>query len=236
MSIDVHGLSFSYEKTPILENIDCSIPKGRFVGVFGPNGGGKTTFLNLLTGQLDPDAGSISLLGLTPKEARDKVGYVPQMRRFDKQFPITVLEVVLQGALQQLSWWGGFPSLVHQEALAALEKVNLLHKAKDAFGTLSGGEMQRALIARALLGKPEILLLDEATANIDIATQRNILALLASLKGQITILMVTHDLQTIVNETDLMICINRKLTYYQREEVCRHFSIGLYHPPRGKND
>lgn len=235
MTIAVKSLSFSYEKAPVLEEINLEVPMGRFVGVFGPNGGGKTTFLNLLIGQLKPDKGSISLNGLSPRAARDQIGYVPQIRRFDRQFPISVLEVVLQGALSKLSWWGGFSKEVRDEARRALEQVNLLHKENLSFSTLSGGEMQRVLIARALVSQPKILLLDEATAHVDLETQRQILELLLKLKGSMTILMVSHDLQMIVNDAELLVCINRRLTFYEREEMCRHFSIGLYHPPRKKD-
>lgn len=232
MSISVKGLSFSYEKLAVLDGVDLEIAPGRFVGIFGPNGGGKTTFLNLLIGQLKPEKGSIILAGKSPKDAITQVGYVPQIRRFDRQFPISVLEVVLQGILSKLSWWGFFTKEQKDKARSALAQVDLLHKEKDSFGTLSGGEMQRALIARALVGEPKILLLDEATAHVDLSTQRQILELLIKLKGSMTILMVTHDLQMIVNEAETLVCINRKLNLYEREEVCRHFSIGLYHPPR----
>jgi zinc transport system ATP-binding protein len=229
LSIAVKNLSFTYEKSPVLEGLNLSVTPGRFVGIFGPNGGGKTTFLKLLIGLLPPRAGEISLLGLSPKEARDQIGYVPQIKRFDKQFPLSVVEVVLQGALAELTWWGSYPKSAYEEALSSLSKVGLLHKAKAAFGTLSGGEMQRVLILRALLGKPKILLLDEATAHIDGQSQEQILELLLELKETVTILMVTHDLQMMLSSAEELICINRSLTPYVKEEVCNHFAVGLYH-------
>lgn len=229
MTIVIDGLSFSYEKTAILEKIDLQVSQGHFIGVFGPNGGGKTTLLKLLCALLRPNEGKISLLGMSPKLARKEIGYVPQTKRFDRQFPISVLEVVLQGALSTLSLWGTYAKETKEKARGSLERVGLLHKEQHAFGTLSGGEVQRVLIARALLGEPKILLLDEATAHVDLVTQRQILDLLVSLKGTMTIVLVTHDLQMIVNEADLLVCVNRRLTPYPREEVCRHFAIGLYH-------
>ena len=189
----------------------------------------KQPFSNFFVGFFDQMREKFLCSGLPPKFARKQMGYVPQAKRFDRQFPISVLEVVLQGALSTLSLWGNYAKEIKDKARAALEMVGLLFKEQHAFGTLSGGEVQRVLIARALLGKPKILLLDEATAHVDLTTQRQILDLLLSLKGIMTILLVTHDLQMIVNEADLLVCVNRRLTPYPREEVCRHFAIGLYH-------
>lgn len=230
MSIVVEDLSFNYDETPILERVNLTVAKGHFIGIFGPNGGGKTTFLKVLIGLLKPKKGNLSLCGFKPKLARDQIGYVPQIKQFDKQFPITTLEVVLQGALSKLTGWGSYPKETKDKARFLLEKMSLLHKEKTAFGTLSGGEMQRVLIARALVSSPQILLLDEATTHIDLTVQRQVMDLLLSFKGKMTILMISHDLQLIVNEADLLFCMNRQLTSYQREEICRHFSIGLYHP------
>lgn len=232
MTIAVDHLWFSYDKLPVLEDISLNVKKGEFIGIFGPNGGGKTTFLNLLIGRLKPDSGTLKLLGHSPEEVRDKIGYVPQVKRFDRKFPISVLDVVLQGALSKLSWLGYMPAKVRQHGRDVLQRVGLQHKEKDAFGTLSGGEMQRVLIARALVGDPEILLLDEATAHVDASAAEQIIKILLQLKGEITILMVTHDLQMMVNQAGRLICIQKTLTSYGRQEVCSHFSLGLYHPPK----
>ncbi len=231
MTVDVNALCFSYDKSPVLEDASLKIACGDYAVIFGPNGGGKTTFLKLLIGGLKPTGGTIALMGQEPAKVRDKLGYVPQVQRFDRQFPISVLELVLQGCLSQLRWWGSYPPEAKDAARAALAQVDLLHKEKDAFGTLSGGEMQRALIARALVGNPEILLLDEATAHVDQKTQILIYDLLLKMKGKMTILMVTHDLQPILEKATRLVCINRRLTLYAKEEMCGHFALGLYHPP-----
>lgn len=231
MSIEVNHLFFSYEKLLILDDINVRIKPGEFIGIFGPNGGGKTTFLKLLLGLLKPDRGTIRIFGQPAEQIRNRIGYVPQFKLFDKQFPISVLEVVLQGCLSRLNWWGHFPKEMILQAKEALAKVRLEHKADAAFGTLSGGQMQRALIARALVSRPDLLLLDESTSSVDAETEQSIYQLLVELKGKITIIMVTHDLSHLIDKADQFLCIQKQMTYYQPKEICEHFTLGLYHPP-----
>lgn len=227
MTIDVKDISFSRDKTSILEHINLTVKQGEFIGIFGPNGGGKTTFLKLLLGLLKPQRGSIQIFGENPESARSRMGYVPQAKLFDLQFPITVLEVVLMGLLSK----GSYSKASKQKARVALERMKLGDKENQPFGTLSGGQAQRVLIARALVGEPEILLLDEPTVSIDAEAEKNIYELLDELKGKITILMVTHDLQPITAKAERLLCIQKKLTIYLPKEVCEHFALGLYHPP-----
>jgi zinc transport system ATP-binding protein len=229
--IKLKNVSFKYEETPVLENVDVMVEKGEFIGIFGPNGGGKTTFLKLILGFLKPTSGIIEVLGSSPKEARQQMGYVPQMANFDKQFPISVLEVVLMGCLSELSLWGTFSRKTKQKAREALSRVGLLEKESDAFGTLSGGQAQRTLIARALVNNPEILLLDEPTASIDSKAEEEVYRLLLQLKGTMTILMVTHDLQSVLQKADRLLCIQRRVTSFSPTQMCEHFALGLYHPP-----
>lgn len=231
MTISVEKLSFSYQKDiPVLTNISFSIPKGQFIGVFGPNGGGKTTLLKILLGLIKPSTGSVKILDTSPHQAQAKMGYVPQMRHFDPQFPITVMEVVLQGCLAIYRGWGPYSTTAKDRAFDALKKMGLEEKAKARFGALSGGQMQRVLIARALASQPEILLLDEATVGVDPESLKNLFQLLLELRGEITILLVTHDLQAIAKQMDGLLCINQQLTPYSPQQVCEHFAMGLYHP------
>lgn len=229
-TIKIKKLSFGYEKRVILHDIDLSVREGEFLAIFGPNGGGKTTFLKLLMGFLKPSKGEISLFDSTPKKARKRIGYVPQVMQFDREFPISVFELVLMGCLSKANWWGILPKEAKQKAEEALHKVGLLDYKERAFGTLSGGQAQRALIARALVADPDLLLLDEPTASVDPDAEAQIQQLLLKLKGSMTILMVTHDLQGIVEKADRLLCIHRTLTSFTPQEVCEHFAVGLYHP------
>jgi zinc transport system ATP-binding protein len=231
LALSIENLNFLYDTSTVLEQVNLSIEEGEFVGIFGPNGGGKTTLLKLILGLLRPQQGNISLFGLPPEEARQFIGYVPQTIRFDRDFPIDVEGVVQMGALNKMNWLGCYPAQVKEQVAAALDKVKLSHKAKAPFGTLSGGEAQRALIARAILDAPRMLILDEPTANIDPQGQRSIHELLSELNQSMTILMVTHDLQTIIDKVGVLLCVQRSVTRLKPKEVCEHFALGLYHTP-----
>jgi zinc transport system ATP-binding protein len=233
--ISIEDLYFQYDGVPALENVNLEILQGEFVGIFGPNGGGKTTLLKLMMGLLRPQKGKVLLFDRPPEETRQQVGYVPQAMHFDRDFPISALEVVMMGMLGKLSWLGAYPADAKRKAMVALERVELAHKAKASFGTLSGGEAQRVLIARAIVDEPGVLLLDEPTANVDVEAEQSIYAQLLELNKKMTILMVTHDLQTIVDKVGKLLCVQRQVTALKAKEVCEHFALGLYHTPLTSN-
>lgn len=228
--IEVDDLHFSYDR-PILTAVNLRIEKGQFIGIIGPNGSGKTTFIKLLAGLLTPSSGSIKIDRLSPTKNNGKISYVPQLQSRDKLFPITVFELILSGLSSKKRWFG----LYREEELAKAEKWLKTFKLEDhrdkTFGELSGGLAQRTFMARAMISDPDILLLDEPTANIDPFTREQIFQYLFSLKGEKTILMVTHDLQTILKNVSEVICIENKATVYEPTDLCKHFTMGLYHTP-----
>lgn len=225
-------LFFSYNGMPVLENVSMQIKKNEFVGLIGPNGGGKTTLLKLAMGFLKPQKGTISLFGLPPQNSLLKIGYVPQVMHFDRQFPLTVLELVLGGRLSKLPWYGIFSKKEKNAAMEALERVGLENFSAEAFSSLSGGQAQRALIARALATPNlELLILDEPTANIDAEGEEQIYLLLKSLHSTITIMMVTHDLQASLSYFNRVFCVHRQVEALAAEHVCEHYALGLYHSP-----
>ncbi len=230
-AITLSHLSFFYGSTQVLKNTSLSIPQGAFIGIIGPNGGGKTTLLKLLMGFLFPTKGNISILGKSPVQARTKIGYVPQFYRFDKDFPITVEEIVLLGALSKTSFFGTYPKSIKEKAHELLKEFDLFEHMKKPFGALSGGMAQKTLLARALLNDPDILLLDEPTANIDALSTIAILKKLEKLKLKKTILLVTHDLKTVAEKVDQVLCVQQTITSYLPQEICKHFAFGLYHTP-----
>lgn len=232
-AITLENVSFSYDKNglSILKDVNLEIIEGEFLGVIGPNGGGKTTLLKLIMGFLKPDAGQIKIFGKPIDESESKVAYVPQTSRFDRDFPISVLEVVLSGRLSRLSWYGRYSKADEKAALDKLEQVGLSEYKNVPFGTLSGGQAQRTLIARALVSEPEILLLDEPTASIDTEAEEEICKLLKQLRGSITMLMVTHDLSTFIRDVQRVICVQKEVYSFMPNEVCEHFALGLYHAP-----
>lgn len=230
-AIAVDNLSFAYQDAWVLKDASFSVSSGEFVGIIGPNGGGKTTLLRLLMGFLKPACGTIQILGLPPTSAQKRLSYVPQVMRFDKLFPISVLEVVLLGRLSHLPWYGRYNNADKEAAREALEKVGLADFQERAFGTLSGGQAQRVLIARALVSNPELLLLDEPTASVDTQAEAEIYSLLHDLRGKMTILMVTHDLKAAIDYVQKVICVQRSIVTLTPQEVCEHFAMGLYHTP-----
>jgi zinc transport system ATP-binding protein len=231
--IEFDHVSFAYQNNPVLNNVSIKIYPGEFIGIIGPNGGGKTTLLKLIMGFLKPTQGHLFVFGKTPgkQEEESRIAYVPQSVRLDREFPISVLEVVLSGLLSRLPWYGTFNAkdkLAAKEALAMVKMENFI----DApFGTLSGGQAQRVLIARALVSNPRILLLDEPTASVDSQAEADIYSLLNSLKGQMTILMVTHDLNAAVSHVQRLLSVQGVVFSLKAEEVCEHFAMGLYHTP-----
>jgi len=229
--ITFENLSFAYQDTPILQNASFSIYDGEFIGIIGPNGGGKTTLLKLILGFLSPQSGTVSIFGECPENALSDVGYVPQALRFDRQFPISVYELVLMGRLAYLPWYGVYAKEDREAAFKALDQVELRQYADAPFGTLSGGQAQRALIARALASDPKILLLDEPTASVDSAAESYIYALLKELQGKMTIVMVTHDLNAAIDQVQRVLCVQRSVVELLPQQVCEHFAYGLYHKP-----
>jgi zinc transport system ATP-binding protein len=229
--IRLENISFSYQDAVVLEDVAIQVQQGEFMGIFGPNGGGKTTLLRLIMGFLKPQSGEIKVLDKSPAAARDKISYVPQGLRFDRQFPISVSEVVLSGRLASLPWYGKFSPEDIDKAEGMIAKVGLADMRNRAFGTLSGGQAQRTLIARALVSDPEILLLDEPTASVDAKAEIEIYKFLEELRGKITILMVTHHLRTAIEQVDRVLLVRKNVVSLLPEEVCEHFAIGLYHPP-----
>jgi zinc transport system ATP-binding protein len=225
--VDFTSVSFAYGSQPVLRDATFSVKELEYVALIGPNGGGKTTALKLLLGLLSPDQGRIRL---TPPLV--KVGYVPQTPHYDPAFPISALEVALSGCTSRLSWYGRRSAVDKAAAVEALDRVGMAPYAPRHFGSLSGGQKQRVLIARALAGRPQLLVLDEPTAHVDSEAEEVILSLLDNLKGSITLMMVTHDFEQVVPRVDRLLCFRGDVTSLKPSEVCGHFAMGLYHEPK----
>ena len=190
----------------------------------------RSTFLKLVLGLLKPDEGEIAVFGKPPESAKTQMGYVPQVNNVDRQFPISVFEFVLSGTLTKKSGWT-YPNEVKEQVKELLKQLNLYEHQHKPFGKLSGGLAQRVCIARALVSDPDLLVLDEPTANIDVKAQEEILNLLFGMKKKKTILLVTHDLNTVISGIDRVLCIEHEATSFMPKEVCEHFAHGLYHRP-----
>lgn len=202
---------FSYGKREVLHNVSFSITPQTFTGVVGPNGGGKTTLLKLMLGLLKPDRGTVHIFGENPARARVRIGYVMQHMQYDEKFPATVRDIVLMGRTGK-SLFGFFNAQDKIAASHALDMVEMERFSAQPFAALSGGQQQRVLIAQALVGEPEVLLLDEPTANIDSEGEKNINALLVRLAGKLTVITVSHNVNMVVNTVSHVLCVNHTAT------------------------
>ncbi|NEV63415.1 metal ABC transporter ATP-binding protein [Thiorhodococcus minor] len=217
--IQVEDLSFSYGDALVLEQVTLSIESGEFVGLVGPNAGGKSTLLKLVLGLLRPQVGRIRVLGQSPRRAVRRIGYVPQFPSFPRDFPISVEQVVLMGRLGMGRLLGRYDTSDRAAATGALREVEALDLAKRPIGALSGGQLQRVLLARALASEPEILILDEPTANVDQRAETDVFGLLAELNRRLTILLVSHDIAFISEYVSRVACLNRTLACHRTLEI-----------------
>lgn len=225
--IILDNVSFAYKQRNILEDVNLQICRGEFASIVGPNGGGKTTLLKLILGLIKPDTGKIRVLGKMPDQARQQVGYMPQYAHLDMDFPATVMDVVLMGRLSKTTLW--FSKKDRVEALTAIDEVGMTTAVDTGFNELSGGQKQRILIARALCSRPEVLLLDEPTANVDVQAEENLLSILQKLNLKMTILLVSHDLGFVSKYVKSVICVNRRVVIHPTTLVNGALIKDIYH-------
>jgi len=217
--VDMKNVSFTYGGPAVIENVTLSVSEGEFVALIGPNGGGKTTLLKLMLGLIKPQKGTVRVMGRHPEKASHHIGYVPQDIHLNLAFPVTALDVVLMGKLKPGKRWIDRPARHKTDALAALAQIGMDACANTRIGELSGGQHQRVFIARALVTRPNLLLLDEPTASIDTRGQADFLDLLHELNRQVTIVMVSHDLLAISRHVTSVACVNRGLHYHRQAEL-----------------
>lgn len=217
--IEIKNLDFAYNGEVVLRDVSLTIRPQDFVAIIGPNGGGKTTLVKLILGLLSPLKGTIHVNGKSPQEASPCIGYVPQDVHMNRSFPITVLDVVLMGKLDPKQRWSRQSAANRRDAVAALERMDMVAHADKKIGTLSGGQRQRVFIARALATQPKLLLLDEPTASIDTKGRADLYQLLKSLNEDITVVVVSHDLLVISRYVKSVACVNKRLHYHDQAEI-----------------
>ena len=229
--IVVENISFTYDGPPVLENVSLSVERGEMLGLVGPNGGGKSTFLKIILGLLRPNAGKVTVLGRPPGEGRREIGYVPQSTTFARDFPICVEETVLIGRLGKTRLMGMFRREDRRAAVTAMEQTGICELRKRRLGDLSGGQLQRVLIARAIASEPQILILDEPTAHMDLRVEEDIFELLKELNHRMTIIIVSHDIGFITHYVTRAACLNRSLLCHQTVEINQDTMNKLYGAP-----
>lgn len=209
---------FAYEREEVIHNVDLTVPEKSLVAVVGPNGGGKSTLIKLALGLLQPRRGRVRVFGHPPQRVRHRIGYVPQQLRFDPAFPVSALDVVLMGRAER-HWLGPYRKTDRVDAAEALERVRLTHLARRGFTHLSGGERQRVLIAQALVSNPDMLFLDEPTANVDVKVEQEIYDLLRILNERMTIVVVSHNLNVVTRHASHLACVNRTASLARIDEL-----------------
>lgn len=214
--IEARGITFGYDREVVLDRVDLAIHPRDFLAIIGPNGGGKTTLLKVLLGLVRPWSGE---LVYRLSERRGRLGYVPQFSTFDRSFPLRVKDVALMGRLGARGLLRPYTRDDRAVAARALERLGLTRLAREHVSEISGGQLQRLLIARAVASDPEVLFLDEPTASIDAESREILQALLRELNERIPIVVVTHDVTSVAPMVRRIACINRKLFYHGGPEL-----------------
>jgi zinc transport system ATP-binding protein len=217
-AIQLREVNFSYNGSPVLEDVNFEVGQRQLVYMVGPNGGGKTTLLKLIMGLLQPVKGQVRVFGQSPEKARSRIGYAPQYLQFDPRFPVTVMDIVLMGRLGA-KFGGRYSASDRDAAMEALEVLEVSDLARRSFSELSGGLRQRVLIARSLSDDPDLLLLDEPTANVDSHTEDKLLDIIRQLSDHMTILMVSHDLGFVAGSVKNVICVNRQVMVHPTGDI-----------------
>lgn len=228
--IYMNNVSVEIDGVTVLENVNLNVNEYDFLGIIGPNGGGKTTLLRVLMGLVKPVRGIVKIKGEPVENNRHFLGYVPQYALFDAKFPINVEEVVMSA---RIAYKRGnkFSDLDHQIVTDALQRVEMLSLRRRRIGDLSGGEKQRVLLARALALKPKILLLDEPTASVDSHFAAGFYELLQELNQEMTLILVSHDISAVSSYVKTIACVNRNLYYQNSHQLSTEIIEKTYHCP-----
>ena len=229
--INLDHVWVQYDSVSALEDISLTVFKRDFLGIIGPNGGGKSTLLKVLLGLVKPSNGKAAVFGSRPGKMSHKIGYVAQYHRFDRDFPINVWSVVLMGRLGYSALLRGYSANDRQAARDALERVGMGEYKKRHISELSGGQQQRVMVARALATNPEILLLDEPMSSVDTSVQKGFYELLEDLNKQMAIIMVSHDITAVSLYVKKIACLNRRLYYHDSKELTAEDLHSAYECP-----
>ncbi len=225
--LELSGVSAGYNSEMVLKGIDLTISDLDFIGVIGPNGGGKTTLVKLILGLIKPMEGSIIF---HENGERNLIGYLPQVSQNDKKFPITVLEVVLSGLMSVKQ---GFMTYTRKDKIRAMEILDMMgikQLYRKSIGELSGGQMQRVFLGRAIIANPRLLILDEPNTFVDNKFEHDLYQLLSELNEKMAILMVSHDVGTITSYVKTIACVNRNL-HYHRSNIITQSQLTAYNCP-----
>ncbi|THB63916.1 MAG: ABC transporter ATP-binding protein [Gammaproteobacteria bacterium] len=212
-AVKIRDLQVSYSNETVLRCEKLDLFNDDFVSIVGPNGGGKTTLLKAILGLIEPQSGSIELFGMSVREGKFKVGYIPQFFNYDDNFPVTIMDVVLMAKVSS-GIWGFISRKEKKQALKILSDLGLKGLENRRISELSGGQRQRVLIARAMATEPQMLMLDEPTSNADSAAAEGIMELLKELNKDMMVVLVSHDIGVVSKYVNRVVCVNRDVVVH----------------------
>jgi len=227
-ALELRGISLAFHGNPVLEDVDFTLEAQDFVGLIGPNGAGKTVLLKVILGLLKPDRGEVRVFGAPAHERRGDIAWVPQFAHFEADFPICVRDVVSMGTLHRHRLLRRPSAAITENIESALRKLDLIDVAHKQVGKLSGGQMQRVLIARALAQNARILLLDEPAASLDSRFGEDLYELFVSLAQERAVLLVSHDIGVLHRYVSSVACLNRRLISHGSREITQEMLEATY--------
>jgi len=228
--IELKDIVAGYGDEVILKDVNFSVAEKDFIGVIGPNGGGKTTLVKVMLGLLKPMSGKVITHQNGDTSNRRMIGYLPQINKTDQKFPISVLDVVLSGLADFVKLFKRFSKQEISKAKVLLQQMGIESLAKKNIGDLSGGQMQRVFLCRAIISDPKLLILDEPNTFVDNKFESDLYATLKTLNERMAIMMVSHDVGTITYYIKTIACVNRELHYHQSNEISQE-QLAAYNCP-----
>lgn len=217
--IKIENLSAGYDRKTVLHDINLEISEKDFLGIIGPNGGGKTTLMKVILGLLKPSEGEITFYDNGMPVEQLEIGYLPQYNSIDKKFPISVYEVILSGLNRQKSLFSRFTKEHHERVKETISMMGLEGMENKPIGQLSGGQMQRALLGRAIVSNPKAIILDEPNTYIDKRFEARLYSLLEEINKQRAVILVSHDIGSVLQTVKSIACVNGTLDYHPQSEV-----------------
>ena len=217
--IQLSNIAAAYDRKTVLEHVDLTVYEHDFLGIIGPNGGGKTTLMKIMLGLLKPTQGEVRFLQNGQRVTEISMGYLPQYNSIDKKFPISVYEVVLSGLNRQKSLFRSFTKEQHEQVRQVIARMGLEGLEQRAIGQLSGGQLQRALLGRALVSNPQVVILDEPNTYIDKRFEAKLYSLLEEINRERAIVLVSHDIVTVLQNVKTIACVNGTLDYHPDTEI-----------------
>lgn len=229
--IEIKDISAGYDTKPILSHISLDVWEKDFLGIIGPNGGGKTTLLKIILGLMKPSSGKVLFYENGHPTPSVKIGYLPQINPIDKKFPISVYDVVASGLASETPLFGSLTNGQKERIGAHIEKMGLAAYSDRAIGELSGGQLQRVLLARALVSSPKLLILDEPNTYVDKKFESQFYELLGNINQETAIILVSHDIGTILSLVKNIACINETIHYHEGTDITAEWLDRMYSCP-----